>query len=412
MKVFTSKRKSINDPVECVIIFLLIIGLLLIAGNLKQNFSWQIVYGYLFFLGWFSWTFVEYMFHRFVCHSKPINSANSKKDTFSHMHHHQHPTEIRLSTTTRFILIAGSLILIFFSIWLHDYFTIIVGFVCGFTIYNLTHWILHQKFSQKIFAKKVRYHIYHHCRYPQKCFGISITWWDDLFGTAPQKQDTISPKVVDLYFGKKIKKESVLKKEVLISALLLCAHFYSPAQEKVFQYDVIKNGNVIGFVNVSEKNKGNMLLLELKSTVKTTWLAFQYTSNITEKVVFEDGVMVYSFYYKNENGRETRVEAKKAGQYMNIVDNGHLDFNYQAPVTYNTVQLYCGCPGMDTKVYSNQFQQFLDIKKVAANRYRLRLPGNNYSYFNYKKGRCTQVDVERVLFTIHFVLRKETKLLQ
>jgi hypothetical protein len=67
---------------------------------------------------------------------------------------------------------------------------------------------------------------------------------------------------------------------------------------------------------------------------------------------------------------------------------------------------------MDTKVYSNQFQQFLDIKKVAANRYRLRLPGNNYSYFNYKKGRCTQVDVERVLFTIHFVLRKETKLLQ
>jgi hypothetical protein len=162
---------------------------------------------------------------------------------------------------------------------------------------------------------------------------------------------------------------------------------------------------------VSEKKKGNMLLLELKSTVKTTWLAFQYTSNITEKVVFEDGVMVYSFYYKNENGRETRVEAKKAGQYMNIVDNGHLDFNYQAPVTYNTVQLYCGCPGMDTKVYSNQFQQFLDIKKVAANRYKLRLPGNNYNYFNYKKGRCTQVDVERVLFTIHFVLRKETKLL-
>ena len=46
------------------------------------------------------------------------------------------------------------------------------------------------------------YPIYHHCKYPDKCFGISATWWDDILGTAPPNKGIISQKVIDFYFKK------------------------------------------------------------------------------------------------------------------------------------------------------------------------------------------------------------------
>lgn len=238
-----------------------------------------------------------------------------------------------------------------------------------------------------------------------KCFGISVTWWDDLFRTVPIRKENIS-KVIDFYFGKKIHKPATsIKKELFILMMLLSFYFYSPAQERILHYDVTRNGNVIGYLNITEKTNGNMIFLELKSEVKTRLLVFSYSSNVTEDAVFEDGVMVYSFYYKKENGKETSIEAKKSDEYFNVIDNGSVSLQHYIPVRENILQLYCKSPCMDTKAYSNHFRQFLDIKKIAENRYRLTLPDNNYNYFNYKNGKCTQVDVERTLFTIHFVLR-------
>ena len=414
MKPFQNNKKSIGDPVVCVIMFLLIMGLVLLVAKLKYNYQWQIVYGYLFFLGWFSWTFLEYMFHRFVWHSKSsnsnsnkVNKSNSQNDTFNHLFHQQHPTEIRMTNLTDNLLVSGSILLVFISIWIHNYFTVVVGFVCGFTIYTFTHLLKQKSLTRKIFAKKVRFTIHHHCYYPNKCFGISITWWDYLFGTFSPKKVVISTKVIDLNFREKIHKQSnVLNKKLSFLLMLLFSHFYSPAQERILQYDVTRNGNVIGFLNVTQKIKGNLIFLELKSEVKTRELLFSYSSKVTEDVVFEDGVMIYSFYYKKENGKETSVEAKKTDGYFNIIDNGNVSLAHYKSVRNNTLQLYCNSPGLDTESFSNHFQQFLDLKKVAENRYRLTLPNGNCNYYHYKDGICDQVDIERTFFTIHFLLRK------
>lgn len=55
------KRKSIDDPVACVMIFLFILGLSLLVVKLTRNYLSHINYCFLFFVGWFSWTFLEYM---------------------------------------------------------------------------------------------------------------------------------------------------------------------------------------------------------------------------------------------------------------------------------------------------------------------------------------------------------------
>jgi hypothetical protein len=196
-----------------------------------------------------------------------------------------------------------------------------------------------------------------------------------------------------------------LKNELLILMLLISFYFHSAAQKKISHYDVMRNGNVIGFLNIMQKVKDSIVYLELKSEVKTSLLFFSYDSKVVEDAVFENGAIIYSFYYKKENGKEISIHTKKSDGYFNVVNNGDKSFQCYSSLYNNVLQLYCNTPGRDIKVYSNHYQQFLDVKKIAENKYRLMLPDGNSNYYNYKNGICTQVDVERTLFTIHFVLR-------
>jgi sterol desaturase/sphingolipid hydroxylase (fatty acid hydroxylase superfamily) len=53
-----------------------------------------------------------------------------------------------------------------------------------------------------VFPRLVRYHIIHHLKQPDRCFGISIIWWDKLFGTAPSNDIKISGRILDFYYAK------------------------------------------------------------------------------------------------------------------------------------------------------------------------------------------------------------------
>lgn len=403
-QIIREKGKSVDDPVECSRVFLLVLGLLLFAVKLKYLHVWQVMYVYLFFLGWFAWTFAEYIFHRFAWHGKQGNT-NSKKDIFNHSYHHQHPSELKMTKITRYFLVAVSLILIFLSIWIHTYLTTLVGFFCGFTAYNFMHLLLHKKFTQRLFPKKVRYHIYHHCKHPDKCFGVSITLWDDLFGTVPTKKE-ISPKVIDFYFGQKISHQMTGVKKAILFFAFLHLQSCTLAQEKTLQYDVTRNGNVIGYVKVLEKINEREAYWELKSDVNTKFI-LSYSNYISDIVLFNDGVMVFGQYYQKENNKETKWKIRADGNYFKMVSNGKADSQSFMAVHNHYLQLFFHCPGPVTKIFSNHFHQFLELKKVAENKYSLALPDGDYNYYTYENGICSRVDIERTFFTIHFVLRKE-----
>lgn len=149
----------------------------------------------LFLTGWFIWTFVEYILHRFYMHDRNSHSALMK----THQHHHNHPTELLVTAVHRMAMLPILGVLISIAIFLNNYFTLIVGFCFGIEGYFLIHRILHLKQSEKLFRKLVRYHIYHHCKYPNTCFGISVTWWDDIFNTVPQNPK-ITQRIIDFYF--------------------------------------------------------------------------------------------------------------------------------------------------------------------------------------------------------------------
>ena len=149
----------------------------------------------LFMSGWCMWTFIEYILHRFWMLHKDSNSAMAK----THHYHHTHPTEMVITNLHRALMIIFIVALVFVARYLNDYFTLFVGFACGIAGYFWMHQFLHLELGQKLFKRLVRYHIYHHCKYPNTCFGISVPWWDDLFKTVPASPK-ITQRIIDFYF--------------------------------------------------------------------------------------------------------------------------------------------------------------------------------------------------------------------
>lgn len=193
-------KKIITVPLQlrCFAIFVLLVSPILVIT------SWLVKAPVPFFIlniltGLLSWTYLEYHIHRFWTHNKNANS--SKQIYLTHMHHHKHPTEIKVTGTQRRILFLISAVLFIVSAWWNTYFSILTGLIAGFAWSCVSHWILHRSWSRKVFPRLHRFHIHHHCKYPDRCFGFSTVLWDVVFNTMPPKNAVIPDRIIEFYYG-------------------------------------------------------------------------------------------------------------------------------------------------------------------------------------------------------------------
>ena len=193
------------------------------------------------------------------------------------------------------------------------------------------------------------------------------------------------------------------------SILLFTSFIAMPAftQERKLVYDVIRNEKVIGEIVFLESIKDGKKMLSLTSDVKTKFI-FSFSSYIAETASFENGIMIYSSYYQKQNGSDkTKKITVASGQFYKLIDDGDSKLISCSAIRYNMLLLYTNVPEKINKVYSDNYQKLLDIRKVAGNKYKIILPGGDCNYYTYENNVCTRVDVERTFFTVHFVLRNK-----
>ncbi|MBA2498976.1 MAG: sterol desaturase family protein [Chitinophagaceae bacterium] len=154
---------------------------------------------FIFFYGWYCWTFAEYMIHRFWSHTK--GNKSRLNSLTRHQHHHSHPTEIRVTVFHRGCMFFTCLILLLTGIYIHFIFFYIAGLMTGFSLFSLIHYILHQSWAEKLFPALLEFHMVHHLKQPDRCFGVSVTWWDRVFKTTPASGSKISTKIISFYYG-------------------------------------------------------------------------------------------------------------------------------------------------------------------------------------------------------------------
>jgi len=183
-----------------ILVCIIIIFPLVVTAALIRSSHPLLFHGILFSTGWVVWTWIEYHFHRFIMHPKTERwETNASK---SHQHHHVNPGQFETSLLHRILLFIFSCLFAFVAYKLNNYFTLFSGFFWGAAAFCYIHYLLHIKWTKAIMPRHHEFHIAHHCKYTDKCFGVSVMWWDVLFGTTPKKQFSASNKIRNFYYKK------------------------------------------------------------------------------------------------------------------------------------------------------------------------------------------------------------------
>ena len=193
----------------------------------------------------------------------------------------------------------------------------------------------------------------------------------------------------------------IISKQAKLAVLFFLFTINSQAQEKTVNYNVLRNGTVIGQMQFSQKTNNNDVFLKISSEVKTR-LIFGIDIKTEEGSHFKNGKLISSYVKRHVNGKE---KANKTTQlidsgYKTLAENkkGQIKQNY---IDYNLMLLYSKEPVGENQVYSDSFQQFLVIKKTNTHSYRIVLPDGNYNDYHFLNGVCQKVELHHSLFTIN-----------
>ncbi|MEZ5172414.1 MAG: sterol desaturase family protein [Bacteroidia bacterium] len=140
-----------------------------------------------FFGGVLSWSFFEYILHRYIFHISGESAAIKRFAYVMHGIHHDHPR------VENYVFMPPAPGTIYISIFLGLFwlilgdlsFVFLAGFIIGYLIYANIHFYIHLKRPVKRFGFFWRHHSLHHYKYPDKAFGVSSPLWDIVFGTMP-----------------------------------------------------------------------------------------------------------------------------------------------------------------------------------------------------------------------------------
>ena len=144
--------------------------------------------GILFF------TFLEYIFHRFVYHSGEDYMNDENWQYKAHGVHHDYPTkkDLLAMPIPLAILLSAIFFGIFYAIMGMNTFFFWPGFFIGYAGYLYVHYIVHtRRAPDNVFKVLWIHHHLHHYVFDDKAYGVSSPLWDIIFRTMPPKNQRI-----------------------------------------------------------------------------------------------------------------------------------------------------------------------------------------------------------------------------
>ncbi|RIJ37422.1 sterol desaturase family protein [Pontibacter oryzae] len=143
-----------------------------------------------FFMGWFIFTLIEYLAHRYVFHMDTNTPLKARLQYLFHGNHHDFPKDKKRLAMPPVvsILYASAFFFIFKVIFGTFVFGVVAGVLFGYAMYLLVHYIVHAYPPPKNFLKQLWInHSIHHYKDHDKAFGVSSPLWDYILGTMPKR---------------------------------------------------------------------------------------------------------------------------------------------------------------------------------------------------------------------------------
>lgn len=178
------------------------------------------------------------------------------------------------------------------------------------------------------------------------------------------------------------------------------------SQEKKLEYQIKRNGDVVGNINFNQSCAGNRMTLKLESELKTRFI-FTITASTREETIYDNGILTWSSIYRKTNGSEKANKKIKASGngYVLYKDNKSETLN-NYPIRYNMLSFYYMEPVAVNQAYSDVFEQFVNIQKTADHKYKVLLPDGNSNNYHYENGILSRVDISSTFYSASIQLKK------
>jgi sterol desaturase/sphingolipid hydroxylase (fatty acid hydroxylase superfamily) len=132
--------------------------------------------------GYASWTLTEYVFHRWIYHQEQGIYGDGHR-----MHHEDPVTPLAMPWFMTTISVFALWYLCAIALHIPFFSGILAGWLSGFVWYSLVHHSHHHWNIPGSWMRKLKaYHRIHH-QIPQTNFGVTMRFWDDIFGTRHRK---------------------------------------------------------------------------------------------------------------------------------------------------------------------------------------------------------------------------------
>ena len=141
--------------------------------------------------GYVIWSLTEYWLHRVVFHFEPEQGIGARLHWMIHGVHHDHPSDpMRLvmppSASVPLALAFYGLFHLVFGGQQAD--LVACGFLAGYLAYDMTHYYLHHRQARtRVGRFFYELHMRHHFQDDTRSFGVSVPYWDYVFGTAARR---------------------------------------------------------------------------------------------------------------------------------------------------------------------------------------------------------------------------------
>jgi len=188
VKINTTKTLQISAILFGTLILLQLVWILGQPVRLRPLHMFFIFTG-----GVVCWTLLEYIFHRFLLHSR-INPTTlwGKLTSGQHGVHHEIPNSVDdvglplgLSIPV-YLIVVGVAYVVTADLAIALLFA--SGVICGYMIYEYTHYFTHHRIGRSRAGKFLKaYHLRHHHKNPGRAFGVTSPFWDIIFGTYEKK---------------------------------------------------------------------------------------------------------------------------------------------------------------------------------------------------------------------------------
>ncbi|MBC7487323.1 MAG: hypothetical protein H7282_11285 [Cytophagaceae bacterium] len=177
------------------------------------------------------------------------------------------------------------------------------------------------------------------------------------------------------------------------------------AQNTTINFDVIYDGKSIGTLTASKEVAGTKVVKNLRSNTdaKVLMLSVHVESEVHVKTEAEILTSATAYRHANRGAEDIQTTTVKgAGNTYDIVKNGEKIQLTHVGIKFCVTDLYFTEPLGITKVYSNTYGTFLNIKYVSKGVYMITLPDGKTTTFTYVNGKLTQAVATMSLGNILF----------